>query len=77
MKPVQVLFDEELLAELDADEQVQKVGRSRVLRQLAASYLKRRHEAALDARYAAGYGEGSTASEELQGWDEEGVWPDD
>ena len=77
MKPVQVLFDEELLAELDADEQVQKVGRSRVLRQLAASYLKRRHETALDARYAAGYGEGSRVSKELQGWDEEGVWPDD
>lgn len=77
MKPVQVLFDEELLAELDADEQVQKVGRSRVLRQLAASYLKRRHEADVDARYAAGYGEGSSVGEELQGWDEEGVWPDD
>jgi len=77
MKPVQVLFDEELLAELDADEQVQKVGRSRVLRQLAASYLKRRHEADLDARYVAGYGEDSRVSEELQGWDEEGVWPDE
>lgn len=77
MKPVQVLFDEELLAELDADEQVQKVGRSRVLRQLAASYLKRRLEAHLDARYAAGYGESSGVSEELQGWDEEGVWSDD
>jgi len=77
MKPVQVLFDEELLAELDADEQVQKVGRSRVLRQLAASYLKRRHEADLDARYTKGYGEDARVSEELQGWDEEGVWPDD
>ena len=77
MKPVQVLFDEELLAELDADEQVQKVGRSRVLCQLAASYLKRRREADVDARYVAGYGEDSRVSEELQGWDEEGVWPDD
>lgn len=77
MKPVQVLFDEELLAELDADEQVQKVGRSRVLRQLAASYLKRCREAGVDARYVAGYGEGPRVAEELEGWEEEGVWPDD
>jgi metal-responsive CopG/Arc/MetJ family transcriptional regulator len=77
MKPVQVLFDEELLSELDADEQVQQVGRSRVLRQLAKSYLKRQHEAALDARYVAGYAADSSVGEELEGWGEEGVWPDD
>ena len=77
MKPVQVLFDEKLLSELDADEQVQRLGRSRVLRQLAAGYLRRRREAALDARYAAGYAADSSVGEELEGWDEEGVWPDD
>jgi metal-responsive CopG/Arc/MetJ family transcriptional regulator len=78
MKPVQLLFDEELLAELDSDERVQRVGRSEVLRELAASYLRKRREAALDARYAEGYGGGaSKVSEELEGWVEEGVWPDD
>jgi len=77
MKPVQVLFDEGLLAELDSDEEVQRVGRSRVLRQLAASYLRQRREAALDARYHEGYGADSRVGEELEGWAEEGVWPDD
>lgn len=77
MKPVQVLFDEDLLADLDADEQVQSVGRSKVLRELAASYLRRRREAALDARYVAGYGGDSRVSEELEGLAGEGVWPDD
>jgi metal-responsive CopG/Arc/MetJ family transcriptional regulator len=77
MKPVQLLFDEELLAELDSDERVQRVGRSEVLRELAASYLRKRRETALDARYIEGYGGDSRVSEELQGWVEEGVWPDD
>jgi len=77
MKPVQVLFDEDLLAELDADERVQRVGRSEVLRELAASYLRKRREAALDARYIEGYGGDSKVAEELEGWVEEGVWPDD
>ena len=77
MKPIQVLFDEDLLAELDSDEEVQRVGRSRVLRQLADSYLRQRREAALDARYVEGYGGDSRVGEELEGWAEEGVWPDD
>ncbi len=77
MKPVQVLFDEDLLAELDSDQQVQRLGRSRILRQLAASYLKERREAALDARYIEGYGGDSKVAEELEGWVEEGAWPDD
>ena len=77
MKPVQVLFDDELLADLDRDERVQKLGRSQVLRELAAWYLQRRRRAALDASYRAGYGDGLAVSEELQGWDEEGSWPDE
>lgn len=77
MKPVQVLFDDELLAELDADDEVQARGRSQVLRQLVAGYLRRRREAALDAQYAAGYGAPERVSDELTGWDEEGEWPEE
>ena len=76
MKPVQVLFDDELLAELDTDPEVQQRGRSKVLRELAANYLKQRRRAALDARYAAGYGGESLVQDDLAGWDEEGEWPD-
>ncbi len=77
MKPVQVLFDDELLAELDTDAEVQQRGRSKVLRELAANYLKQRRRVALDARYAAGYGGESLVQDDLAGWDEEGEWPDE
>jgi hypothetical protein len=77
MKPVQVLFDDELLAELDTDAEVQQRGRSKVLRELAANYLKQRRRVALDAQYAAGYDGESLVQDDLAGWDEEGEWPDE
>jgi metal-responsive CopG/Arc/MetJ family transcriptional regulator len=77
MKPVQILIDEELLEALDADSEVQKLGRSRVIRELAAQYLRRRRRLEVDASYARGYGDGVQVAEDLSGWDEEGVWPDE
>jgi metal-responsive CopG/Arc/MetJ family transcriptional regulator len=77
MKPVQILIDEELLAGLDEDEEVQRSGRSKVLRRLVAAYLESRRDARLDAQYTQGYGEGLQASEELDGWGEEGSWPEE
>jgi hypothetical protein len=76
MKSVKVLFDEHLLAELDVDDRVEALGRSRVLRELAASYLRRRREAALDVRYVIGYRGRATHAPELQDWVEGGVWPE-
>ncbi len=75
MKPVQVLFNEDLLAELDTDDEVKRLGRSRVLRDLVASYLDERRQAILDTQYATGYGGGSQVCDDLDGWDEEAVWP--
>lgn len=76
MKPVQILVDEDLLAEFDGDEQVQASGRSKVLRGLVTNYLQERRERAVDAKYAAGYGDSCGVSDDLAGWDEEGEWPD-
>ncbi|MCP3993988.1 MAG: hypothetical protein GY722_02845 [bacterium] len=45
MKAIQVMFDESLLLELDAELEVKKQGRSAVLRRLVADYLERRREA--------------------------------
>ena len=42
MKAIQVMFDEDLLARLDADEGVKEKGRSAVLREATAAYLERR-----------------------------------
>lgn len=77
MKPVQILMDDQLLAALDADSEVRRVGRSKVLRQLAEQYLERRRQAEIDAMYASGYGDGGRVAEELDGWAEAGTWPDE
>jgi len=77
MKHVQMLFDEELLEELDSDERVRMQGRSKVLRGLVSSYLEQRRRAKIDMQYVAGYGGDLQVSEELDGWDEEGEWPED
>jgi metal-responsive CopG/Arc/MetJ family transcriptional regulator len=77
MKPVQILIDEDLLAVLDEDEEVRRRGRSKVLRGLVAAYLESRREARLDAQYRQGYGDDLRVSEELDGWAEEGSWPEE
>ena len=77
MKPVQILMDEDLLAGLDQDEEVQSRGRSKVLRELVEAYLRSRREARHDADYRRGYGDEMRVSEELDGWGEEGSWPEE
>jgi len=77
MKHVQILINEEMLADLDADDQVRRDGRSKVLRHLVAMYLENRREARLDAHYRRGYGDGPNVDEELEGWAEEGSWPEE
>lgn len=77
MKHVQILMNEEMLADLDADDQVRRVGRSQVLRHLVAAYLESRREARLNAQYRRGYGDDSDVCVELEGWSEEGSWPEE
>jgi metal-responsive CopG/Arc/MetJ family transcriptional regulator len=77
MRHVQILINEEMLADLDADDQVKTVGRSKVLRRLVAAYLESRREARLDAQYRRGYDNDSDVNVELEGWSEEGLWPDE
>ena len=67
-------MDDELLAGLDADEEVRRSGRSKVLHGLVSAYLESRMEARLDAQYRKGYGDDLRVSEELEGWDDEGSW---
>ena len=50
-------------------------GRSKILRELVASYLKERRQAVVDSQYAAGYGGEAKANDDLAGWNEEGEWP--
>ena len=71
------MFDEALLAKLDADERVKAKGRSAVLREAAAAYLERRRRSSIARQYRAAYADGADLNEELAGWEEAGAWPND
>jgi metal-responsive CopG/Arc/MetJ family transcriptional regulator len=77
MKPIQILVDEQLLRDLDADEEVRKHGRSAVLRRAAAEYLRRVRSRRIAEQYRRAYSEKEQVSEELEGWASEGVWPEE
>ncbi len=75
MKAIQITMDDALLADLDADEEVRRDGRSAVLRRAATQYLQRKHRAAIAAAYRRGYGSGTGS--EFEGWADESAWPDE
>ena len=75
VKPLQITMDEELLARLDADEEVQRDGRSAVIRRAVSQYLKARRRKRIAESYRRGYADG--VGEELAEWVGEGAWPDE
>ena len=77
MKAIQVSFDEALLAELDRTEEVRKEGRSAVLRRAVAEYLRRKRSDTIAERYARAYGTRPGLGKELEGWEDQGRWPEE
>jgi metal-responsive CopG/Arc/MetJ family transcriptional regulator len=76
MKAVQIMFDEDLLAQLDETADVREKGRSAVLRQLTSDFLRQSREREIDAQYERAYaGVEDPLGKEFEGWEEEGVWP--
>ena len=69
-------MDERLLRELDATEEVRRLGRSAVLRQALAAYLRQRKAVSIAEGYLKAYGSGEGLGEEWAGWEEQGTWPD-
>jgi metal-responsive CopG/Arc/MetJ family transcriptional regulator len=76
MKPIQVMIDETLLRRLDADEEVQRRGRSAVLRRAAAEYLRRSRSKRIAEAYRRAYGKNGGLGEEFTGWESEASWPE-
>jgi metal-responsive CopG/Arc/MetJ family transcriptional regulator len=64
MKAIQITMDESLLARLDADEEVRRLGRSAVLRRAVEEYLRRRRAAGIADAYRRAYREGGGAGPE-------------
>ncbi len=77
MKAIQITFDKVLLERLDADDEVRSQGRSAVLRQLVAEFLRRKREAAIDAQYRRGYADFEGLGPEYEGWEQMGVGPEE
>ena len=75
MKPIQVTFDEPLLARLDADQEVRRQGRSAVLRRAVEMYLAHRRKQGIAAAYRTAYGHSGPGTD-LAGWEDEGEWPE-
>jgi len=76
MKAVQVMFDEDLLAELDETADVREKGRSAVLRELASDFVRQRRETEIDEQYERAYaGVRDPLGKDFEGWEDEGVWP--
>jgi metal-responsive CopG/Arc/MetJ family transcriptional regulator len=76
MKPIQVMFDEKLLKQLDADGEVRRVGRSAVLRRATAEYLRRARSKRIAEAYGQAYRGSGGLGPEFAGWEDEGSWPE-
>ena len=75
MKAIQITIDDRLLSRLDADPEVKRVGRSAVFRRAIDVYLRERRKRLVSDAYRRAY-QRSGPGGELEGWTEEGAWPE-
>ncbi len=76
MKAIHITFDEQLLETLDRDEEVERDGRSAVIRRAVADYLRKKRRDSIAEAYQRGYGE-HPADSDLGNWADRGTWPDE
>jgi metal-responsive CopG/Arc/MetJ family transcriptional regulator len=76
MKAIQITVDERLLARLDAEPDVKRLGRSAIFRLAIDTYLRQRRKRSLADAYRLAYGRSTRTPGELVSWEEEGVWPE-
>jgi metal-responsive CopG/Arc/MetJ family transcriptional regulator len=75
MKAIRITIDERLLAVLDADDEARRDGRSAVIRRAVYQCLGgKRRAATVDAYRRAHGGKGDP---DLEGWDAEGIRPEE
>lgn len=77
MKPIQVMFDEALLRRLAQSPEVKERGRSEVVRRAVDAYLRMRDRERIADQYRRAYASTAQVEQELSGWTDEGVWPED
>lgn len=69
------MMDPDLLEALDSTPEVQREGRSAVLRTAVREYLDRRRGSVIREQYQRAYAAGDGLGPEYTGREEEGVWP--
>ncbi len=74
MKAIQITVDDPLLARIDRDPDVKRLGRSAVIRRAIDAYLRLRQKNAVADAYRRAYG--GKEPRELEGWVDEGAWPE-
>lgn len=77
MKPIQIMLDPDLLEQLDANEEAKRDGRSAVIRRALAAYLERGRALVIRDRYRTAYGAKPGLGSEFEGWEDEGVRPEE
>ena len=76
MKAIQITVDDRLLARIDADPDVKRLGRSAVFRLAVDAYLRQRRRRAITNAYQKAYGKQTVSITDLEAWSDEGVWPE-
>jgi metal-responsive CopG/Arc/MetJ family transcriptional regulator len=77
MKPVRFMMDETLLARLDRTGEVQRDGRSAVIRRAVDAWLAGDREREIEAQYTRAHETGTALGEGWEGWETQGEWPDE
>lgn len=77
MKPIQITFDEELLAELDERPEVRERGRSAVLREAAAEYLVKKRTEDIARQYEQAYTRAPQSEAEVAEWESVQAWSEE
>lgn len=75
MKAIQFTIDERLLRRLDSHAEAARRGRSAVIRDAIAEYLRSRRKDLVREQYEQAYGSGGWIDDDFPGWTEEGEWP--
>lgn len=77
MKTIRVEFDEAVLDRFDRHPAVRERGRSAVLQEAVSVYLIAANTDDVIGRYRAGYLSAPMIDDELEGWANQAVWPED
>jgi len=77
MKAIQITIDERLLGALDQDDEVQRQGRSAVIRRAVFDYLRKKRRQGIVDAYRRAYGGRRAADVDWVGWTNDTAWPDE